>query len=153
MSSNHIPYRRHSIRIQNYDYATQGAYFLTICTQNREMILAPKPIQEIISRIWNQLPVRFSNIQLDEFVVMPNHIHGIVWITNVGDKLGKVLAYFKYQTTKEMNIFLGNPNPLIKVWQRNYYERIIRDEKELNETRQYIIDNPNNWEKDSENIK
>ncbi len=119
----------------------------------------------------------FGNVQLYEFVVMPNHLHGIVVITanhneftcrgevtspvgrEMGGEtpplqkpkptLGKIVAYYKYQTAKLINQFCRTPG--LPVWQRNYYEHVIRSEKSLNKIRQYIMDNPLNWHLDIEN--
>ncbi len=120
---------------------------------------------------WNDLPQRFATIELDEFVIMPNHIHGIIVICdkpNVNCRggvappqgeetsplqkpaLGKIIAYFKYQTTKQINQIHGTPGN--RIWQRNYYDHIIRSEKSLAKIREYIINNPLQWELDSENI-
>lgn len=189
-----LKYRR-SLRLKDYDYSSAGAYFVTICSQNRQCLLGEIKHEEMIlneiGRIvlsgWNDLPIRFPTIDLDEFVIMPNHMHGIIvlgdnpnanrggWvpppkssggalppqgekIPPVGEgtsplqkpKLGNIIAYFKYQTSKQINQIYGSPGH--RIWQRNYYEHIIRSEKSLAKIREYIVHNPLQWELDSENI-
>jgi putative transposase len=73
-------HHRRSIRLLTYDYTDAGAYFITICTQNREVFLLDRLIREIISNAWHELPRRFPSVRLDQFIIMPNHIHGIIWI-------------------------------------------------------------------------
>ncbi len=166
-------YHRQSLRLKNYDYSSQGAYFLTICTHRREIMFDMPSVSQMVVQTWNHLSDRFLDVGLDEFVVMPNHVHGIIWIERHGEinrnvgaihelplqatilsrrsmLLPKVIGYFKMNTAKRINEYLkksGNP-----VWQRNYYERIIRTQRELENIRQYIRDNPKNWEKDPDNI-
>ena len=165
-------HHRRSIRLKAYDYSTEGAYFVTICTQSREYSLESEPVRHMIQTTWNALPHRFPTIELDEFVIMPNHVHGIIWIVgaplgapqiaNPGSKQGaasspptlalaRVIRAFKSISAIAINQHFhrqGNP-----VWQRNYYEHIIRTEEDLNRIRQYIQDNPDNWEKDPERVK
>ena len=140
----------------SYDYSFPGGYFITICTHKEldkfgkiiegKMIL--NKIGEIVYKFWFEIPKHFSEVGLDEFVVMPNHIHGIIFIKdncrgevssshlNKGGEtpplhtLGKTIAYYKYQTTIVINKMRNKPG--IPFWQRNYYERIIRNEDELN---------------------
>jgi REP element-mobilizing transposase RayT len=104
-------------------------------------------IGKIAEKFWKEIPIHFSNTEIDEFVVMPNHIHGIIILNEQcrGEvtspllqkpTLGKVVAYFKYQSTKsinELNAIMGN-----RFWQRSFYDRIIRNDKELNNIRDYI---------------
>jgi len=160
---------RHSIRLKDFNYSSAAAYFITACSYHREILFNSSEVKEIIQTVWNQLPLRFLNIRLDEFVIMPNHVHGIIWIEeepsvqNVGAihelplrvvrrrmLLPKIIGYFKMNTAKEINHHLSRSG--IPVWQRNYYERIIRSDNELNRVRQYILDNPKNWENDPENV-
>jgi putative transposase len=122
----------------------------------------------IVNDCWNDIPNHFTNVEIDAFVVMPNHIHGIVSIvdTRRGEvtspapkgaetaplrkhTLGQVIAYFKYQTTKSINQIHKTPGN--RVWQRNYYEHVTRNEVDLNDVRQYIINNPIQWDMDEEN--
>jgi REP element-mobilizing transposase RayT len=169
--------------MKGYDYSWEGAYFVTVCTKDREHLLISKPVRKIIQKAWNDLPYRFSDIKLDEFIIMPNHIHGIIWIVGAplgapqnetavnqgatklnqdatarlnqgvassAPTLGHIVRVFKSISAIAINQHLERQeNP---VWQRNYFERIIRDDQELNRIRQYIQDNPKNWEEDPENI-
>jgi REP element-mobilizing transposase RayT len=165
-------HHRRSIRLKGYDYSQSGLYFITLCIQNRECLLGEiehnlinlNPAGGMVKQIWQQLPRRFPYIQIDEFVVMPNHLHGIILISMFdsipGDqiqrkvKLGDVVGAFKSVSTHQYiqgvqkynwQGFQG------KLWQRNYHEHIIRDEASLNNIRQYILDNPRKWEDDPEN--
>lgn len=173
-------HRRRSLRLKHYDYSQAGAYFLTFCSQHRECRFGevgggqfiPNAEGTILQNCWQSLPAHFPDIELDGAVIMPNHFHGIVVIlqsagmthlsTNLehprhssfGGKislLGKVVAYFKYQTTKAINQRYNSPGR--KVWQRNYYEHIIRNDRSLGILRDYIINNPQKWEIDQLNPK
>jgi REP element-mobilizing transposase RayT len=162
-------HQRRSIRLKGYDYSKAGAYFITICTHCKECLFGEiidgatklNAYGEIVEKCWCELPNHYENICLDEFVVMPNHIHGIIVITyNVGAihelplqrrnmLLPKIIGQFKMQSAKQINQLRhthGQP-----VWQRNYYEHIIRNEDELNHIREYILNNPSKWEFDEEN--
>jgi len=154
---------RKSIRLKGYDYSKDGAYFFTICTSNRMNYfeLYPK-LNGIVENEWRDLPNRFGHIQLDEFVVMPDHVHGIIHIENdvgVGftptqlkqwapargaPTIGNIIGAYKSICVHEWLEYMkqNDLNYLGKFWQRNYYERIIRDEIELNEKREYIRNNP-----------
>ncbi|TRZ53070.1 transposase [bacterium] len=162
---------RHSIRLQGYDYSSAGAYFIIICTKNRECLFGEIIANEMslnnfgmIARDeWIKSAAIRSEIELDEFVVMPNHFHGIVVIHGRGDRpvapteqcpgpqpksIGALVAGFKSAVTKHINEIRTTPG--LPVWQRNYYEHIVRDDKELNGIREYINNNPMNWETDDE---
>lgn len=159
-------HHRRSIRLKGYDYTKEGVYFLTICAQNREQVFRDirngvailNPAGEMIEKWWNELENKFENIELDEHVIMPNHLHGI--IVNVGPKrnfpedLRKMAQWFKTMTTNEYirNVKQNNWPPFdTRLWQRNYYERIIRNQEELQQTREYIKNNPLQWDFDDEN--
>jgi len=174
---NFRPYRR-SIRLPEYDYSRFGYYYVTICTKNRELYFENNKIKQIIQQHWLEIPKHFKNIELDEYVVMPNHLHGII-VINVGaihespankhaiykrairelplqeDRrqmlLPKIIGRFKMNSTKYINILLNQPGQ--PLWQRNYYEHIIRDKQSLNRIRHYIKTNPKNWETDRNNPK
>ncbi len=166
---------RKSIRLKGYDYSQEGAYFVTICAINminlfghvRNNKMALNPFGRIAKRVWVQLPVSFPEVEIysDELVIMPNHIHGIIWIYDVGatdpvarrtsgrqkpNILGVTVGQYKSRVTKQVNQLREKPGT--SVWQRNYYDRIIRNDKELQAIREYIIDNPLRWadEKDKE---
>jgi REP element-mobilizing transposase RayT len=182
---------RRSIRLKGYDYSQAGAYFVTIVAYQRECLFGeivdgetPKggvmvlnEFGRLIEKWWHQIPVHFPNVEILSFVIMPNHIHGIILITDDGrgavsapdddgqiehtggrtpplrarkPSLGQVVAYFKYQSTKEMNK-MGGTGTITKFWQRNYFERIIRDEREMDRIHRYIESNPSQWADDDEN--
>jgi REP element-mobilizing transposase RayT len=178
-------HHRRSIRLHEYDYAQEGAYFVTICARNRKCLFGEVTDGEMTMNAWGQIvydewvksaEIR-KEIQLDVFVVMPNHIHGIVVITRDEDgrkhdrvgatgrsplrqpnnaprgpakrSLGSFIAGFKPAVTKRINEIRGAPRA--PIWQRNYHEHIIRNETSLNRIRQYIIENPLRWDTDREN--
>ena len=175
------PQKRHrrSIRLKGYDYSQAGAYFVTICTQNRaclfgEVVDGKMRLNEAGRMVlveWNALSERFPVVELDAFVVMPTHIHGIIVITNdivgaglvpaperattrVAPTIGDVVGAFKSRTTVlytrgvKQSGWATFPG---RLWQRNYYEHIIRNEESLNRIRQYILNNPSRWAMDREN--
>jgi putative transposase len=170
----HGRHGRRSIRLRDYDYSQQGAYFVTICTKNRECLfgeivngqLIPNAIGLMIQQWWSKLSRKFSSIEIDAHVVMPNHFHGIIMIVgadpcvcpdlgaHTGAPLQKIVQWFKTVTTNEYLRYLKRQdvNTLgLKLWQRNYYEHIIRNERSLNAIRNYILNNPNRWPDDPEN--
>ena len=171
-------YRR-SIRLRGYDYGQVGAYFVTVCTQNRDYLFGAVVDEEMrlndagrmIEEWWFELNRKFTTVETDKFVVMPNHFHGIVAIADVnvgadlcvgplpegahaGAPLPTVVQWFKTMTTNEYVRGVNTQGwaPFRgKLWQRNYYEHIIRDDDSLNRIRQYILDNPSRWAFDREN--
>ncbi|MCL5995635.1 MAG: transposase [Chloroflexi bacterium] len=161
MADEHGTYpRRHSIRLQNYDYAQAGAYFVTICVQDRRLLLASAPVHNMLERWWSELPHRFATIELDAFVVMPNHVHGIVVMTEAAgtDEVSQIVAlpailqWFKTMTTNEYirgvkqrgwTSFEGH------LWQRSYWDHVIRDAGDLARLRAYIASNPAHWNEDA----
>lgn len=173
--------RRKQIRIKEYDYSKEGYYFITICTKDRKQILCkivndekliaksvgadgpvrpkeqyinPKiiltPIGKSIKRCWEEIDTIYNNVEIDEFIIMPNHIHGIIKLTGGQSRppLQKIIQGFKSVTTREC--FKYNYN---KLWQRNYYEHVIRNEKEYYKILEYIQENPIKWEEDKYYIK
>ena len=147
-------HHRHSIRLKGYDYSLKGLYFITICTQNqqhlfgkivnREMILNDPGI--MTAKWWNELKQKYRNIELHERIIMPDHFHGIIQIANKNDNLGEMMKWFKTMTTNEYirNVKHNNWQTFDKkIWQRNYYEHIIRDEKSYYRISEYIRTNPN----------
>ena len=168
-------HHRRSIRLQGYDYSQNGAYFVTVCTQNKECLfgeivgvkMAMNDAGAIAYDEWVKTSEMRENIKLDEFVVMPNHIHGIIIIHNVVDcsrgtmhraptverfgnptsnSVPTIIRGFKSAVTKQINVIRNMPG--IPVWQRNYFEHIIRDEESLWKIREYIVNNPTNWQQD-----
>ena len=180
MGLKHLPQRR-SIRLKGFDYAQAGAYFVTICTYKRKLLFSsvvegksiPNHLGNVVIDCWGLIPTHFPNIILDTFVLMPNHMHGVIVITepNVGagsprpasvetpsgaetaplqrPTLGQIIAYFKYQSTKQIDQRRCMPG--MRVWQRNYFEHVIRTERSLHTVRNYIEDNPLRWDLDRYN--
>ena len=169
-------HQRRSLRLKDYDYSQAGAYFVTICTQNKvpvlgeivEGVMRLNRFGNVVNKCWLEIPHHFPDVEIDAFVIMPNHMHGIIVlinncrgeVTSPAPKgaetaplrkctLGQVIAYFKYQTTKAINQIHKTPGH--RVWQRNYYEHVIRGEQDLDRIRQYIVDNPARWADDPEN--
>jgi REP element-mobilizing transposase RayT len=157
-------HHRRSVRLPGYDYTSAGAYFVTIVSRNRELLFEDSRFKEAAERAWLALPVTNSHVTLDQHVVMPNHFHGIIWLngprrggsrtapTDVARQpksLGRLIGAFKTTSTKTINLLRNTPG--VPIWQRNYYERIIRDDNELNRVRRYILDNPAKWGEDPEN--
>jgi putative transposase len=165
-------YHRRSIRLRGYDYSQDGVYFLTICTHRRacllgeivegEMVLNEAGL--IVAAAWEQLPCHYPHAFLDSSVIMPNHVHSILALNRDSTKraglkpaptldrghgLPEIVRGFKTFSSRRINEFQrtrGKP-----VWQRNYYEHIIRDRKSLNAIREYIESNPSQWGQDPEN--
>jgi putative transposase len=178
-------HRRRSLRLRGYDYSQAGAYFLTICTKNRvalfgEVVDGKMQLNECgqsVQACWLEIPAHFPNVALDAFVVMPNHVHGIVAVTVAGTvgandysplqsppplsrpdtpsfqspsrTIGSIVRGFKIGVTKWFRLHTS----IFDVWQRNYYEHIIRDDGALDRIRQYITNNPQQWALDRENPK
>ncbi len=176
MNYNPELHHRRSIRLKGCDYSMSGTYFVTVCSYRKECIFEDIIAASIIKEQWQNLPRKFSYIELDEFVIMPNHIHVILWIKNVGaglalpiyksvlpnnksntnkggprpaPTLGDIVCAFKSKTAVNINRYHNTSGA--PVWQRNYYEHIIRNKESLNRIRNYIINNPLKWENDSEN--
>ncbi|MFQ5863408.1 MAG: transposase, partial [Candidatus Brocadiales bacterium] len=175
-------HRRRSIRLEGYNYSQAGAYFVTICTQKKKCVLgdvesggiALNEIGCMVQKTWIELPRYYTGVDIDEFVIMPNHLHGII-ILNVGAgpracpgeegqpqgvaptktlALPDIIYSFKSLTTKRYikGVKQNGWEPFERhFWQRNYYEHVIRNEEDLNEIREYVINNPLKWAIDSEN--
>jgi putative transposase len=173
-------HHRRSLRLKGYDYRSVGAYAVTICVHGRECLLGRVVEGEVelsdlgraAAAAWTWLEERYPYVSLDAWVVMPNHLHGIIVIhddmrrggsrtapttgTNpsqdTGTKqkpLGRLIGAFKTVSTKRINQLRDTPGS--RFWQRNYYEKIIRNERQLEALRRYIIDNPQQWAVDSQN--
>lgn len=160
--------QRRSIRLKDYDYSQEGAYFVTMRTRKKSCVLGKvlggemqlNRYGHIVNECWGQIPTHFPNVEIDGFVAMPNHIHGIVAIvdnckgtacrapTEMIERFGKptacslptIVRSFKSAVTRRINALRQTQG--VQVWQRNYYEHVIRNEDDLNEIRRYILDNP-----------
>jgi REP element-mobilizing transposase RayT len=170
-------HHRRSIRLNEYDYSRAGAYFITICTQehlclfgtikNEKMVL--NAAGEMVECWWNELENKYSAIEMDKYVIMPNHFHGIIKIVgadlcvcpkegeHIGSPLQQMVQWFKTMTTNAYirNVKVNHWQPFnVRLWQRNYFEHIIRNQESLNKIRSYIVQNPINWslEKDRDGL-
>jgi putative transposase len=155
--------RRRQLRLSGYDYSQPGSYFVTICVKERACLLGTvaessmrlNKIGDLIAACWHDLPGHYPDISLDAFVVMPNHIHGVVFVgagsprPSSGRTISTSVGYFKYQSTKRVNEVRNSPGA--RFWQRNFFEHVIRDDNSLNRIREYIFTNPERWELDQNN--
>ena len=135
-------------RLKHYDYRTNGAHFITLVCDRRAILFGQfiaaefchTPLGDYVIKAWNALPQRHSFITLDAFILMPNHLHGIIWLNGSTQKtLLNIINWYKAEITRETGF---------KVWQRSFYDRVIRDETELLHARKYIEENPIRWELD-----
>jgi REP element-mobilizing transposase RayT len=158
--------QRKATRLKGYDYSQSGYYYVTLCTKNREHIFGDITNNEIIlnqcgniaKNSWGDLPNHHKNIQLDAFVIMPNHIHGIMIINNpVGNRpacsvyennnLSIIIGSYKSTVTKQINRI----DNTVFQWQRSFHDHIIRAEDSLKNIREYIVNNPLTWDNDVNN--
>jgi REP element-mobilizing transposase RayT len=169
---NNVLRRRRSLRLREYDYSQAGAYFVTICAYQRKCLFGDIVRGEmrltrpgmIVQHCWDAIPAHFPNLDLDEFVVMPNHVHGIVLIDDgrgapcrnpAVEQFGRsmpgsiptLVRSFKSAATRRVNETRQAHGA--KLWQRNYWEHIVRNEPELNRLREYIQNNPAQWDLDN----
>ena len=161
-----MPSGRTSPRIPNYDYATPGIYFVTVCAtaghlrfgsvNNGEIRL--NETGKVVAQCWEDIPAHFKTVELGSYVVMPNHLHGLITLTDALDgssqdsarpSLNTVIGSFKSAATRRVNVIRNTPGA--KLWQRTYYDHAIRTESGLERIREYIASNPARWELDDEN--
>ncbi len=154
-------------RLPGYDYSQDGYYFVTICTEDKREwfgnikndAMELNEYGQIALECWHDLPNHYKNIKLDESIIMPNHVHGIVIIeSNVGDGLkpsptryglSEVIRGFKTFSSRRINEKMKYGKKFH--WQRSFYDHVIRGEKELMEIQEYIVNNPKKWDMDTEN--
>jgi putative transposase len=152
--------RRRSLRLPGYDYSQAGAYFITACTQNRVMLFGGvidgdvrvNEMGTIVQQTWDDLPAHYNGIDLDAFIVMPNHVHGITILADESERrhaIPEIVRGFKTFSARRVNERAGRRGVL---WQHGYYEHVIRNEKALDRIRAYIANNPAQWADDPENI-
>ena len=166
--------KRKQIRLENYDYSSRGAYFITICTEGRRHILSeivddniaetqfttrefvgegfPLPrlseYGKIVDKWIKNISVQYPKISVERYVIMPNHIHLLLFSTNDGrgdpsPTVTAVMGWFKYQSTKEINATYGKVSH--KIWQRSFYDHVIRNQHDYDEIVKYIYENPLRW--------
>jgi len=159
--------QRRTIRLPDWDYRTAAFYFITICTHQRQHLFEDLRLHEIAVNAWTYIPQQphAKHVVMDQSVVMPNHVHGIIHVVD-GTKtavshsskrapagsIGAIVGNYKMLVTKRAKATLKASDTDMKVWQRGYYERIIRNERELNAIRKYIQDNPVRWQEDRDNL-
>lgn len=170
---------RRPTRLPDYDYSMPGAYFITACTKNREFLFETLETKLAVESAWHSLHDIFSNIELDEFVVMPNHVHGIIWIREDGscrlhpgtwkcdirgdgqlpvptleqrkfETISNIIGAFKTMAAARVNKLRGNIGT--PVWQKSFYDRIVRNEYELDRLQKNIQNNPIKWLEDRDNL-
>ena len=186
-------HNRKSIRLKGYDYSQPGAYYVTICVGGRECVFGHVGVQNFEPRVclselgkiaddcWQEIPEHFPNVRLDEYIIMPNHVHGILCIADENDNfvvgvqnivIGvqnfEPLQQKRNEYQKIIPRSLGSIIRGFKIgvtnwynlhnhghfqWQRNFHDRIIRDKYELDQKRKYIQNNPKNWHNDEHNPK
>jgi putative transposase len=168
---------RRTMRLRGYDYTGAGAYFVTICTFGKACILGhirddqmvPSEYGSIVLAAWDDIPNHVAHVDLDAFALMPNHLHAITVIADspsiaasprsagtsttprgaASGSLGAIVGSFKAATTRRINALRGSPGATI--WQRDFYDHIVRDERSLDRIRHYIGANPSRWAQDDEN--
>lgn len=165
-------HHRRTIRLKEYDYSQAGAYFVTTCTRERKCLFGRVEEDQVrlnnngrmVESVWENLPRQYPDIQLDVFVIMPNHIHGIIVLVGAGVpacpidgpaqrpaptmSLPDIIHRFKSFTINQYMravSMTGQKNDTATFWQRNYYEHVIRSEHELSLVRDYVVNNPLKW--------
>jgi putative transposase len=139
--------QRQSPRSPAHDYSLPGAYYVTMCLYDRRPFLKDAALQHILETTWQELPQRFPGIILDEFVMMPDHVHFILWLTSdthEGLTLSDVVGAYKSLTARAALSFLRSRGCSCgsQFWQRSFSDRVLRNEKELEQKRTYIRNNP-----------
>ena len=152
-------HHRQSLRLKNYDYSGNGLYFITICTHNRinffgdfgDVQLLSNDVGMMIDNWYLKLENIYPNIKCHDFITMPNHFHCIIELNNHNQSIGEIIGAFKSCTINEYikNVHESNWLPFNgKLWQRNFFEHIIRNEDSYLKIADYIKNNPSNWQKD-----
>jgi len=171
-NNTNMPHRQ-GLRLKGYDYSQAGAYFVTICAHGKaclfgDVIGSEVKVNELgrkVQAVWDDLPVHYPHVATDAFVVMPNHVHGVVVLRDVGagfkpartaeyahtalrrHGLSEIVRAFKTFSARRINEFRETSGA--PVWQRNYYEHIIRDDADYNRIAEYVANNPKRWAEDS----
>ena len=170
------PQRRQS-RLKDYDYTASGAYFFTVCTYNRACILGEvvehevilTPLGMMVESAWQDVPNHYQHVRIDQSIVMPNHIHGIVRIElsdrgpardpgrspthrngTAPESLAAIVGSFKARVTRQSRRAMML-SAEARLWQRGFYDHAIRSDRALERIREYIVNNPAQWHLDAEN--
>ena len=145
-------------RIPEYDYSQDGVYFVTVCTQDRRKILCdivgdgspvPKDTGLIAEEMIHQIPYKYPTVSIEKYIIMPDHIHLLLRIDhkpgtgNPSPTLGNIIGWYKYQVTKQTNLLFDTPGQ--RVFQRSYYDHVIRNQQDYNDIWEYIDNNPRKW--------
>jgi len=152
-SDRNTRFTRKSLRLKNHNYGWSGAYFITIHAAGYEMLFENPALYAILEKQWYALPERFPNLTLDEFIIMPNHVHCIVKLEGNVEKpttLGRVMgAYKSIAAVKWLRhieaLGIAGLELSGRIWERDYYEHVIQNTRELEQKRHYIRDNPRRW--------
>lgn len=151
--------KRKKNRLESYDYAASGMYFITICTENRKCILSRVTVGAIINRppeialtsigqcvkdVLLSIPAHYPSVSVDRYAIMPNHVHLLLRIENDGrliiaPTVSRIVKQFKQRTTKQIGTV---------IWQKGFYDHIIRDERDYLIRAKYIEENPAKWAED-----
>ena len=173
-------HHRRSMRLAGWDYSAAGAYFVTVCSEDRAHLFGEivdgkmrvNAVGAVVAETWLWLPSQYPYVTLDEWCLMPNHLHGVLILAGKGGSrtvtgdaagdgtalavharrkpLGRLIGAFKTVSTKHINQLRDTPARM--VWQRNFWERVVRDDAEMDRIREYIGDNPARWGLDELNI-
>jgi putative transposase len=167
-----IKHHRRSTRLQHFDYSQAGAYFVTVVTYERTSLFGNivngemwlSDVGRLVQSVWYDLPMHYQRVGCDAFVIMPNHIHGVIVLTDVAvgaglkpaptsrpmrHGLSEIVRGLKTFSARRINKIRNTPGA--SVWQRNYFEHVVRSEAELSRIREYVVNNPLQWELDIEN--
>ena len=164
MSANQWPTRKNSLRLKGWDYRNGGCYFITFCTHKRICILEDQAIVQEITQIVEKVPTwnGSKHVVVVEWVVMPNHIHLLIYLdagvehfdrpqpNNAPGSTGAIIGTLKREISKNIRPLMEED--VLKIWQRGYYDRIVRNENEFNAIREYICLNPVRWAEDRDNL-
>jgi REP-associated tyrosine transposase len=171
-------HHRRTIRLSGWDYSADGAYFVTVCTSDRSHLFGEiadghmrvNALGAVVADSWRWLASQYTHVTLDDWCLMPNHLHGLLILTGRGGSrtaltdtstpggdavmtprkpVGRLIGAFKTVSTKHINRLRNTPAEV--VWQRNFWEHIVRDDGEMDLVRAYIRDNPTNWSSDALN--
>ncbi len=142
---------RKALRLPHFDYARAGAYFVTVCLQERRPLLGRihedtvdlGPAGRIVAEELTAIALRHPGVTIDTAVVMPDHVHAVILLLGGGATLGAVVGGFKSQSARRLNTLLGRQGE--PLWQRGFFEHVVRDDEDLLRVRTYIVQNPWRW--------
>ena len=144
---------RKSPRLKNYDYTASNVYFVTICTHEKRCIFGdPSQLNsygQIVYQGIRNIPIHYPDVKIEHFVVMPNHVHMLLYLKGKQISLSQVIGTWKAYVTRQIH----KKDPELIIWQSSFHDHIVRDEKGYQNIWQYIEGNPMNWEKDCFYIK